>query len=163
MSLNKVMLIGNVGKDPEIRHLNSGVTTTTLTLATSETYTDKTTGQKVTNTEWHNVVLWRWLADFAERYIRKGSQIFVEGKIRTRSWDDKEGQKRYTTEVVADNLQLLGRREDNQNSAGGGYGGNSGGGNYGNSYGNNYAPTQPSTSAGKPASDESAEVDDLPF
>jgi len=113
--LNKVMLIGNVGKDPEVRHLDSGVATTTITLATSETYTDKA-GQRVTNTEWHNVVLWRQLAELAEKYIRKGSQIFVEGKIRSRSWDDKDGVKRYTTEVIADNVRLLGRRED---SAGG--------------------------------------------
>ncbi len=111
------MLIGNVGKDPEVRHLDSGVATTTITLATSETYTDKTSGNRVTNTEWHNVVLWRQLAELAEKYIRKGSQIFVEGKIRTRSWDDKDGQKRYTTEIIADNVRLLGRRDD---SAGGG-------------------------------------------
>jgi single-strand DNA-binding protein len=166
MSLNKVMLIGNVGKDPEIRHLDSGVSTTTITLATSETYTDKTSGQKITNTEWHNVVLWRGLADVAERYIRKGSQIFIEGKIRTRSWEDKEGQKRYTTEVVADNLRLLGRREDNP-AVSGGYGGGSYGNNSysGNSYGNNnYAPATPAPApTPAPAGGESAEVDDLPF
>ena len=155
MSLNKVMLIGNVGKDPEVRHLDSGVATTTITMATSETYTDKNTGQRVTNTEWHNVVLWRQLAELAEKFIRKGSQIFVEGKIRTRSWDDKDGQKRYTTEVVADNVRLLGRRDDNpaaggapqQHSApaGGGY-------------------AQPATApAAAAASEQPAENDDLPF
>ena len=117
MSLNKVMLIGNVGKDPEVRHLDSGVATTTITVATSESYTDKTSGQRVTNTEWHNVVLWRQLAELAEKYIRKGTQIFVEGKIRSRSWDDKDGQKRYTTEVIADNVRLLGRRDDNGGGA----------------------------------------------
>lgn len=111
--LNKVMLIGNVGREPEVRHLDSGVSTTTITVATSESYTDKTTGERRTSTEWHNVVLWRQLAEFAEKYIRKGSQIFVEGKLRTRSWDDKDGQKRYTTEVVADVVRLLGRRDDN--------------------------------------------------
>ncbi len=154
MSLNKVMLIGNVGKDPEVRHLDSGVATTTITLATSETYTDKTSGQRVTNTEWHNVVLWRQLAELAEKYIRKGSQIFVEGKIRTRSWDDKDGQKRYTTEIVADNVRLLGRREDN-NAGGGGYA----------------APQQSSAPSGggysqpaaAPAVPEQPESDDLPF
>lgn len=110
--LNKVMLIGNVGRDPEIRHLDKGVATTTIALATSESYTDKNTGQRVTNTEWHNVVLWRQLAEWAERYIRKGTQLYIEGKIRTRSWDDRDGQKRYTTEIVADTVRLLGRRED---------------------------------------------------
>jgi single-strand DNA-binding protein len=111
------MLIGNVGRDPEIRHLDNGVAITTIALATSEVYTDRNSGQRVTNTEWHNVVLWSQLAEMAEKYIHKGSQIFVEGKIRTRSWDDKTGQKRYTTEVIADNVRLLGRREDsNANS-----------------------------------------------
>ncbi|MDR2813153.1 MAG: single-stranded DNA-binding protein [Prevotellaceae bacterium] len=117
MSLNKVMLIGNVGRDPEIRHLDTGVAITTITLATSEVYTDKNSGQRVTNTEWHNVVLWHQLAELAEKYIRKGSQIFVEGKIRARSWDDKNGQKRYTTEIVAENVRLLGRREDSNAGA----------------------------------------------
>jgi single-strand DNA-binding protein len=161
MSFNKVMLIGNVGKDPEVRHLDSGVATTTITMATSETYTDKTTGQKITNTEWHNVVLWRGLADIAERYVRKGSQLFVEGKLRTRSWEDKEGQKRYTTEVIADNIRLLGKRDDNPAAQqGGGYGNNYAPAN--NNYGSNYSPasSQP-PSAGEQKSGE--EVDDLPF
>ena len=110
--LNKVMLIGNVGKDPEVRHLEGGVSVATITLATNERYKDRS-GETVDRTEWHNVVLWRNLADLAERYIRKGTQIYVEGKIRTRSWEDQSSQKRYTTEVVADNIQLLGRRGDN--------------------------------------------------
>jgi single-strand DNA-binding protein len=154
MSLNKVMLIGNVGKDPEVRHLDSGVATTTITLATSETYTDKTSGQRVTNTEWHNVVLWRQLAELAEKYIRKGSQIFVEGKIRTRSWDDRDGQKRYTTEVVADNVRLLGRREDS----------NAGCGAPQQQYAS--APAAGGYSQPAPAADvaeQPAESDDLPF
>ncbi|MDR1022829.1 MAG: single-stranded DNA-binding protein [Prevotellaceae bacterium] len=113
--LNKVMLIGNVGRDPEIRHLDTGVATTTIALATSETYTDKTSGQRITNTEWHSVVLWRQWAEMAERYIRKGTQLYVEGKIRTRTWDDRDGQKRYTTEIIADTVRLL-RREDNSNA-----------------------------------------------
>ncbi|MDR3367302.1 MAG: single-stranded DNA-binding protein [Prevotellaceae bacterium] len=117
MALNKVMLIGNVGRDPEIRHLDNGVAITTIALATSETYTDKNSGQRTTNTEWHNVVLWHQLADLAERYIRKGTQLYVEGKIRTRSWEDRNGQKRSTTEIIADNVQLLGRREDSSAGA----------------------------------------------
>jgi single-strand DNA-binding protein len=117
MALNKVMLIGNVGRDPEIRHLDNGVAITTIALATSEPYTDKNSGQRITSTEWHNVVLWHQLADLAEKYIRKGTQLFVEGKIRTRSWEDRNGQKRSTTEIIADNVQLLGRREDSSAGA----------------------------------------------
>ena len=108
MSVNKVILIGNVGKDPEIRYLESGVPVTTLPLATTEAYTNKS-GEKVTNTEWHNVVLWRGLAEIAQKYVKKGSQIYVEGRLRSRSWDDKDGNKKYITEIIADTLQLLGR------------------------------------------------------
>lgn len=106
--INKVILVGNVGRDPEIKHLDNNVAVATFSLATSESYKNKN-GEKVTNTEWHNIVLWRGLADIAEKYIRKGSQIYVEGKIRSRSWDDKDGNKRYTTEILGDTLQLLGR------------------------------------------------------
>ncbi|HOO42652.1 MAG TPA: single-stranded DNA-binding protein [Bacteroidales bacterium] len=114
--LNKVMLIGNVGKDPEIRHLESGTAVANITLATTERYKDRN-GETQEQTEWHNVVLWRGLADVTERFVRKGSQIFIEGKIRTRSWEDQSGQKRYTTEIVADNMQLLGRKSDNPANA----------------------------------------------
>jgi single-strand DNA-binding protein len=111
--LNKVMLIGNVGKDPEIRHLENGTAVATVTLATTERYKDRN-GENKEQTEWHTIVLWRGLADVAERFVKKGSQIYIEGKIRSRSWEDQNGQKRYTTEIVADNMQLLGRRSDNQ-------------------------------------------------
>ena len=94
MSINKVILVGNVGKDPEIRHLDSGVAVATFTLATSETYTAKN-GDKVTSTEWHNIVLWRGLADVAEKYVTKGRQLYIEGRIRTRSYDDQAGNKKY--------------------------------------------------------------------
>lgn len=110
------MLIGNVGKDPDIRHLESGTAVANLTLATTERYKDRN-GEMQEQTEWHNVVLWRGLADVTERFVRKGSQIFIEGKIRSRSWEDQSGQKRYTTEIVADNMQLLGRRSDNPANA----------------------------------------------
>ncbi|MBQ0025638.1 MAG: single-stranded DNA-binding protein [Bacteroidales bacterium] len=110
MALNKVLLIGNVGKDPEVRHLESGVSVATITLATTERYKDRG-GETKELTEWHTINAWRNLADLAENYIRKGSQIYVEGRIRTRSWDDQNGQKRYVTEILADNIQLLGRRE----------------------------------------------------
>ena len=113
MSVNKVILVGNVGKDPETRDLEGGTAVCSFSLATSETYRNRD-GEKITNTEWHNIVLWRGLAEVAEKYVRKGSQLFIEGRIRTRSWDDKDGNKRYTTEIVGDNMQMLGRRPDDQ-------------------------------------------------
>ena len=112
MSINKVILVGNVGKDPEVRHLQGGASVATITLATSERYKDRN-GESRELTEWHTINAWRQLADLAENYIRKGSQIYVEGRIRTRSWDDQNGQKRYATEIQADVIQLLGRRNDN--------------------------------------------------
>jgi single-strand DNA-binding protein len=111
MSVNKVILVGNVGKDPETRYLEGGTAVCSFSLATSETYRNRD-GEKITNTEWHNVVLWRGLAEVAEKYVKKGSQLYIEGRIRTRSWDDKDGNKRYTTEIVGDNMQMLGRRSD---------------------------------------------------
>ena len=121
MSLNKVMLIGNVGRDPEVRYLdgNSGnAKVATFTLATTERYRDRN-GETRENTEWHNIVAWRGNADVAERFIRKGTQLFIEGRIRTRSWDDQTGNKRYTTEIIVDNLQLLGKKSDNPGGQGG--------------------------------------------
>ena len=116
MGINKVILIGNVGKDPEVRHLDSGVAVASFPLATSETYRNKN-NEKVTNTEWHNIVIWRGLAEVAEKYVKKGNPLYIEGKIRTRSWDDKDGNKRYTTEIVADNMQMLGSKQSNEESA----------------------------------------------
>ena len=112
MSVNKVILVGNLGKDPEVRHLEGGTTVASFTLATSESYTDRNTGQRVTQTEWHNVVLWRKTAEIAEKFLRKGRQVYIEGKLRTRSWTDREGHTRYTTEVVGETLQMLGSRPD---------------------------------------------------
>ena len=111
MSVNKVILVGHVGSDPEVRYIESNTPVCNIRLATSEVYKNKS-GEKVTNTEWHTVVLWRGLAEVAEKYVKKGTQLYIEGKIRTRSWDDKDGNKRYTTEIIADVLQLLGKRED---------------------------------------------------
>lgn len=111
-SVNKVILIGNLGKDPEVRHLESGVAVCNFPIATSETYKDRNTGEKVSQTEWHNVVLWRGLADVAEKYLKKGAKIYVEGKLRTRSWQDQDGNTRYTTEVVGDNMTMLGKVGD---------------------------------------------------
>ena len=114
--INKVILVGNLGKDPEIRNLESGAMLARFPLATSETYMDKTSNEKKTVTEWHNIVLWRGLAQIAEKYLAKGKQVYIEGKIKTRQWVDSEGNTRYTTEIVGDNLQLLGRADaDNSN------------------------------------------------
>lgn len=110
MSINKVILVGNVGADPEVRHLDNNVAVANFRLATSESYIAKN-GERITTTEWHNIVLWRGLAEVAEKYIRKGKQIYVEGRIRTRSYDDKDGQKRYITEIYGDVVRLLGSRE----------------------------------------------------
>ena len=113
--VNKVILVGNLGKDPEVRHLENGTTVANFPIATSESYKDRE-GNRIDQTEWHNVVVWRKLAEIAESYLKKGSQIYLEGKLRTRSWDDQQGNKRYTTEVVADTFTMLGKREDSQST-----------------------------------------------
>jgi single-strand DNA-binding protein len=107
--VNKVILVGRLGKDPEVRNLENGASVARFTMATSETYKDKTTGERKEITEWHNVVLWRGLADIASKYLHKGDQVYVEGKLRTRSWE-KEGVTRYTTEIVGDELTMLGSK-----------------------------------------------------
>src|SRR5690606_22260143 len=138
-SLNKVMLIGNLGKDPEVRAIPSGVKVANFPIATSESYTGKD-GQRVEKTEWHNIVMWRGLAEVAEKYLKKGNPVFIEGKLQTRSWDDQSGQKRYMTEIVADNMVMLGGRKSDGGGFGGGDG-DEGGGSYGGrssgSYGGN--------------------------
>lgn len=109
--VNKVILVGNLGKDPEIRHLEGGTAVAKFSLATTESYKDKS-GQRIEQTEWHNVVVWRGLAEIAEKYLKKGMTIYVEGKLRTRSWDDKEGQKHYSTEIVGDTFTILSKKEN---------------------------------------------------
>lgn len=113
MSVNKVILIGNVGKDPEVRYLDGGNVVATFTLATTERGYKTQSGVQVPDrTEWHNIVVWRGLAEVVEKYVRKGTPVYIEGKLRSRSWDDQNGIKRYVTEVYADNLELLGRRPE---------------------------------------------------
>ena len=112
--INKVILVGNVGLDPEVRALESGVKVARLRLATTERYTDRQTNETKELTEWHTVTLWRGLAEVVDKYVHKGSQIYVEGSLRTREWTDKDNQKRYTTEIVATDMKLLGRRSDAQ-------------------------------------------------
>lgn len=149
--VNKVILVGNLGRDPEVRHLENGTPVASFSLATSESYKDRTTGERKTVTEWHNVVLWRGLAEVAEKYLHKGDQVYIEGKLRTRSWE-KEGVTRYTTEIVGDNMTMLGSK------------GQQGGGS---------DPMQQSSSASTPPAQEKNEtavkaqnddeLDDLPF
>lgn len=110
-SVNKVILVGNLGADPEIRYSQNGNAICNLRLATTESWKDKSTGEKKENTEWHRVVMYRGLAEIAERYLKKGSQVFIEGRIRTRKWLDKDGQDRYSTEIEADEMTMLGGKE----------------------------------------------------
>ena len=113
--VNKVILIGNLGKDPEVRYLDNGVAVANISLATSENYKNKQ-GERVTQTEWHDIVLWRGLAEVAEKYLKKGSSVYVEGKLRTNKWVDKDEKTRYKTEVLADKLTMLGRSQNQEQS-----------------------------------------------
>ena len=114
--VNKVILIGNLGKDPEVRYLDNGVAVANLSLATSENYKNKD-GEKVTQTEWHDIVLWRGLAEVAEKYLKKGSSVYIEGKLRTNKWVDKDENTRYKTEVLADKLTMLSRSQNQEQSS----------------------------------------------
>ncbi|NOT75360.1 MAG: single-stranded DNA-binding protein [Cyclobacteriaceae bacterium] len=147
--VNKVILVGRLGKDPEVRNLENGATVANFTIATSETYKDKTTGDKKEITEWHNIVLWRGLAEIAAKYLHKGDMIYIEGKLRTRSWE-KENVTRYTTEVVGDNMTMLSTKRE----------GSSGGGNQ--EYRPSAAP-QHSASDDFGSKSGGSSTDDLPF
>lgn len=157
-SLNKVMIIGNLGRDPEVRVTQGGGKVATLNVATSESWTSKATGQREEKTEWHRMVLFGKGAEIVEKFLKKGSKAYFEGRLQTRKWQNKEGQDQYTTEVVVDNFTMLDKREGG------------GGGNYGNSddnYGNtsssgggSYAP---STGQPKKISDDAPFDDDIPF
>ena len=109
--VNKVILVGNLGKDPDVQYLEGNIAVAKFSLATTETYKDRA-GKLVSQTEWHTVVLWRGLADLAQKYLHKGSLIYIEGRLKTRSWEDKEGNKKFATEVVGDNLIMLDKRGD---------------------------------------------------
>ena len=111
--VNKVILVGNLGKDPEVKYLDNGVAVANFSLATTESYKNKE-GEKVSQTEWHNIVLWRGLAEVAEKYLKKGASVYIEGKIKTRKWEDKDGNTRYNTEILADNMTMLGGKKDSQ-------------------------------------------------
>ena len=156
--VNKVILVGNLGNDPETRFMPSGGSVTNVSLATSESWKDKQTGQPQERTEWHRVVFFNRLAEIAGEYLRKGSKVYVEGALRTRKWQDKSGQDRYTTEIVASEMQML----DSRNAAGGGMGGGAGGGyDYPEASAPEAAP-QSQPAVGSAASQEPFD-DDIPF
>ncbi len=165
--VNKVILIGNLGKDPEMKSFPNGDAFCNLTLATSESWTDKTSGEKKEKTEWHNLVFTRKLAEIAGQYLKKGSKIYVEGSLRTRKWQDKDGHDRYTTEIQVNDMQMLDGRGG---GSGGGddFGGASSGGNYSGSRGGG-APQRERAPAARPApaaersGGDSFEDDDIPF
>lgn len=157
--INKVILVGNIGKDPETRYMPNGKAVTNFSVATSESWTDRTSGDKQERTEWHNVVLFEKLAEIAAEYLRKGSQVYIEGSLRTRKWQDKEGKDRYTTEIVGRDMQMLGGR-----------GGAGGGGDHAGGSSGRAAPER--ASSAPPAAEEGASSsptgegefdDDIPF
>lgn len=117
-SLNKVMLIGNLGKDPEVRHLENGTAVANFSIATSESYKDRNSGETITNTDWHNVVVWRGLAEVAEKYLKKGDKVYLEGKLRSRNYQDQQGVTKYITEVVVDDMVMLGNRNSTEGNSG---------------------------------------------
>jgi single-strand DNA-binding protein len=150
--VNKVILVGNLGKDPEIKYTASGTAIANLTLATSESWNDKQSGEKVEKTEWHRVVAFQRLAEIMGEYLRKGSQVYIEGKLQTRKWQDQNGQDRWTTEVVANDMQMLGAR-----------GGEGGGQPQGGGGGFRKNPEPQQQAPAKPASDNDFADDDIPF
>ena len=179
-SINKVILIGNLGKDPEVRYTPNGAAICNIGIATTRSWKDKTSGEKVEETEWHRVVFYDRLAEIAGEYLKKGRPVYVEGRLKTRKWQDKEGVEKYTTEIIADNMQLLGGRDGegsggggSRAAGGGGYGGGgddrgeSGGQSYSQrpGSGNNAPAARPAAS--KPAAKSSTGFedmdDDIPF
>jgi single-strand DNA-binding protein len=154
--VNKVILIGNLGSDPEVRYTPDGVPVANFNLATSESWNDRNTGERQERTEWHRLVLWRKLAEIAGQYLKKGAKIYVEGKLQTRSWDDQSGQKRYTTEIVVNDMQMLDSRGE---GGGGGSGGRDAGYSDRPASGQNVGPASQPAAPPPPGGDD----DDLPF
>ena len=157
-SVNKVILVGNLGKDPEVRYTADGAAIANITLATTDTWKDKTSGEKKEATEWHRVSFFGKLAEIAGQYLKKGRSVYIEGRIRTRKWQDKEGQDRYTTEIIADQMQMLGSREGMGGPASDEDGG--GGRSYAGGGGGGAAKPAP---AKKPAGNFDDMDDDIPF
>lgn len=163
--VNKVIIIGNLGRDPEIKYTQNNVPVANFSVATSESWKDKNTDEWQEKTEWHRIVAWRHLAERAEKYLRKGKQVYVEGKLETRKWQGQDGQDRYTTEIVAVQLQMLGRKDEDGQYGGGGGGGASGGGGGGGfgsasgGGGGDFNPPAMGGGGGAAAADD----EDLPF
>ncbi|HAY44889.1 MAG TPA: single-stranded DNA-binding protein [Gammaproteobacteria bacterium] len=159
--INKVIVLGNLGRDPEIRYASNGSAIANFSIATSESWNDKNSGEKVEKTEWHRVVAYRKLAEIIGEYLKKGSQVYIEGKLQTRKWQDKDGQDKYTTEIVANDMQMLGSRGDS--------GGASRNDNYDQSAPQQSAPQQPAASASGAGAAPAASPgggdfdDDIPF
>jgi len=162
-SVNKVIIVGNLGRDPETRYMPNGDAVTNVAVATTESWKDKNTGEKKELTEWHRITFYRKLAEIAGQYLKKGSQVYVEGRLQTRKWTDKDGVERYTTEIIADTMQMLGSRQ--------GMGGGGGGASMDDDYGSAPAPRQSSGGGGggaarpasRPAPNFSDMDDDIPF
>lgn len=164
--VNKVILVGNVGIDPEVRTTESGVKVARVRLATTERYYDRQTNEAKELTEWHTITLWRGLADVVDKYVRKGSQLYIEGRLRTREWTDKENIKRYATEILADEMKLLGRRADSQQGVQGNStmgGAATQGGGYSQPAAANYNATAPQPQAPQSIPAINDDPDDLPF
>lgn len=153
--VNKVILIGNLGQDPEVKYMPNGGAVTNVTVATSESWKDKSSGEQKENTEWHRVVFFRRLAEIAGEYLKKGSKVYIEGKLQTRKWQDQSGNDRYTTEIVANEMQMLDSR------GGGGAGGGAGAG--GHSQSSGASSSSPSSQAPAAASVGGDFDDDIPF
>ncbi len=159
--VNKVTIIGNLGRDPEIKYTQSNVPVANFSVATTESWKDKQSGEWQEKTEWHRIVAWRYLAERAEKYLRKGKQVYIEGKLETRKWTGQDGNDRYTTEIVARDLMLLGRKDEGEGySGGGGGGGNFGGGGQAKDSGSFNPPPMDKPADGGAAQEED---DDLPF
>jgi len=156
--INKVILVGNLGADPDTRYMPSGKAVTNIRIATSESWKDKQTGDQQERTEWHGIVLYDKLGEIAAEYLRKGSQVYIEGALRTRKWQDKEGKDRYTTEIIARDMQMLGGR----GGGGGGAGGGGGGGGE-EAPRRSSRPAQEDRSSPPPAEDSGGFDDDIPF
>jgi len=161
--INKVILIGHLGADPESRAMPSGMTVANLRLATTESWKDKQSGEQQERTEWHNVALFGRLGEIAAEYLRKGSQVYIEGRLRTRKWQDKEGRDRYTTEIVGNEMQMLGGRGGG--AGGAAQGGSSGGyaGGYAEAGSRTEPPAAPSSGGRTPARSKAELDDDIPF
>jgi len=153
--INKVILIGNLGKDPEVRYMPSGGAVVNITMATSDSWKDKTTGEARDRTEWHNVVFFNKLAEIVGQYLKKGSKVYVEGSLRTRKWQDKEGQDRYTTEIVANDMQML----DSRGSGNDDYGS----GSTSSALSSQPAPARQNAAISAAPPDDNFEDDDIPF